>query len=81
MSKACHCFHGDKGAIRLRSTVTGETRKLTIKGWDDLSSYRMVHGWNDTASLFGIMNPILPCCGLHSWQSFAPAHVLAIPAC
>jgi Tol biopolymer transport system component/DNA-binding winged helix-turn-helix (wHTH) protein len=29
---------GDKGTIRLRSTVTGETRKLTTKGWDNLGS-------------------------------------------
>jgi WD40 repeat protein len=29
---------GEKGTIRLRSTLTGETRKLTIKGWDELRS-------------------------------------------
>jgi Tol biopolymer transport system component len=29
---------GEKGTIRLRSTLTGETRKLTIKGWDELGS-------------------------------------------
>jgi DNA-binding winged helix-turn-helix (wHTH) protein/Tol biopolymer transport system component len=29
---------GDKGTIRLRSTVTGETRELKIKGWDELGS-------------------------------------------
>ena len=29
---------GDKGTIRLRSTVTGETCELKVKGWDDLGS-------------------------------------------
>ena len=29
---------GEKGTIRLRSTLTGETHKLTIKGWDELGS-------------------------------------------
>jgi DNA-binding winged helix-turn-helix (wHTH) protein/Tol biopolymer transport system component len=29
---------GDKGTIRLRSVLTGETRKLMIKGWDELGS-------------------------------------------
>jgi Tol biopolymer transport system component len=28
----------DKGTIRLRSVLTGETRKLMIKGWDELGS-------------------------------------------
>jgi len=44
---------GDKGAIRLRSTVTGETRKLTIKGWDDLSSI----AWStDGTTLLAVWN-------------------------
>ncbi len=29
---------GDKGTIRLRSTLTGETRELTVKEWDELGS-------------------------------------------
>jgi DNA-binding winged helix-turn-helix (wHTH) protein/Tol biopolymer transport system component len=29
---------GDKGTIRLRSTVTGETRELKVKEWDELGS-------------------------------------------
>jgi DNA-binding winged helix-turn-helix (wHTH) protein/Tol biopolymer transport system component len=29
---------GDKGTIRLRSTVTGERRELKVKGWDELGS-------------------------------------------
>jgi DNA-binding winged helix-turn-helix (wHTH) protein/Tol biopolymer transport system component len=29
---------GDKGTIRLRSTVTGETNELKVKGWDELGS-------------------------------------------
>src|SRR5262249_1338358 len=27
-----------KGAIRFRSTRTGESRELTVKGWDELDS-------------------------------------------
>jgi len=41
----------DKGVVRLRSTVTGETRKLTINGWDDLGSVV----WSvDGRSLFAV---------------------------
>jgi len=29
---------GDKGTIRLRSTVIGDTRELKVKGWDELGS-------------------------------------------
>jgi hypothetical protein len=42
---------GDKGTIRLRSTVTGETRKLTIKGWNNLGSIE----WSmDGRALFAV---------------------------
>jgi len=29
---------GDKGKIRLRSTVSGEIRELSVKGWNELGS-------------------------------------------
>jgi len=30
--------YGSKGPIRFRSTLTGETQELTVKGWDHLES-------------------------------------------
>ena len=64
---------GEKGTIRLRSTVTGETRKLTIKGWDELGSivwsadgsllFAVWHHESDTAllrvTLDGKVSPLL----------------------
>ena len=46
LKRALVC-NGEKGTIRLRSTATGETRKLTISGWDELGSI----AWSADGSL------------------------------